>query len=82
MSDDFDWSVTNGDVILAEQRTTAVYTNKWGQAVIRQERGAMEDEDTYVIIDHANIPAVIMALRDIGDQPINRQPQEDDERKP
>lgn len=72
MSDDFDWSATNEDVLMPEQRATAIYTNNFGQAVIRQERAWDEDEDTYVVIDHANIPAVIMKLREIGDQPVDR----------
>lgn len=72
MTDDFDWGATNEDVILPEQRTTAVYVNTWGQAVIRQERAWCDDEDTWVVIDHAHIPAVIKALRDIADRPVCR----------
>ena len=72
MTDDFDWSHENENVILPEQRTTAVYVNRWGQAVIRQERGPMDEEDTWIIIDHAHLPAVIKALRDIADGPVAR----------
>ena len=53
MSDDFDWAATNEDVILPEQRAIAVYTNNWGQAVIRQEKAWDDEDDTYVVIDHA-----------------------------
>lgn len=72
MADDFDWKPENEDVIMSEQRPTAVYLNRWGQAVIRQERGWNEEEDTFVIIDHAHVPAVIKALQAIADAPADR----------
>ena len=72
MPDDFNWKPENGDVIVPDQRATAVYVNRWGQAVIRQERAWDEEEDIYVVIDHASIPAVIKALRDIADAPATR----------
>jgi hypothetical protein len=74
MSDpeNFDWSYRNMDVVVAEQRSLAVYCNNFGQAVIRVERSWDEEADRFVIIDHAQIPTVIKALRDIGDAPIFR----------
>lgn len=72
MPDDFDWKPENEDVILPEQRTTAVYVNRWGQAVIRQEKAWDEEDDTFVIIGHANIPAVIAALQEIAARPVDR----------
>ncbi|MBM7483340.1 hypothetical protein [Bradyrhizobium canariense] len=52
---------------MPEQRATAVYVNRWGQAVIRQERAWDDEADTFVIVDHAHLPDVIQALRDIAD---------------
>jgi hypothetical protein len=71
--DDFDWSSSNEDVIVPEQRATAVYVNPWGQAVIRQERAWNDEEDTSVVVDHAHLPDVIKALRVIADAPVMRE---------
>ncbi|MCA1400067.1 hypothetical protein [Bradyrhizobium sp. BRP56] len=70
--DDFNWRVENADVVVPDQRATAIYVNKWGQAVIRQERAWDEEQDTFICIDHAHLPDVIRALRVIADQPIQR----------
>jgi hypothetical protein len=70
--DRFDWSANNEDVLLAEQRTTAVYVNRWGQAVIRQERNWDEETDPFMTIDHAHLPAVIERLQEIARAPLNR----------
>ena len=68
----FDWSHKNQDVILPEQRSLAVYKNKFGQAVLRVERYWDEDSDPYIVIDHAHIPAIIAALRIIADEQVDR----------
>ncbi|WP_141339716.1 hypothetical protein [Bradyrhizobium sp. USDA 3458] len=65
--DDFSWSINNEDVVVPDQRKTAIYTNQWGQAVIRQERAWDEPEDTFVVIDHSHLPTVIAALLKIAD---------------
>ncbi|TGN75945.1 hypothetical protein EOW77_0032265 [Bradyrhizobium yuanmingense] len=70
--DRFDWSVNNEDVLLAEQRTTAVYVNRWGQAVIRQERNWDEESDPFMTIDHAHLPVVIARLQEIASKPLDR----------
>ncbi|WP_340672539.1 hypothetical protein [Bradyrhizobium ottawaense] len=70
--DRFDWSVNNEDVLLAEQRTTAVYVNRWGQAVIRQERNWDEESDPFMTIDHKHLPAVIERLQEIASAPLDR----------
>lgn len=77
--DDFDWSSNNEDVIVPEQRATAVYVNPWGQAVIRQERAWNDEADTVVVVDHAHLPEVIKSLRVIADAPVMREerPQSD-----
>lgn len=69
-NDDFDWLPSrNENIIVPEQRATAVYVNGIGQAVIRQERNWNDEEDSIVVIDHANLPDLIKALRDIADEP-------------
>lgn len=70
--DNFDWSVNNEDVLLAEQKTTAVYVNRWGQAVIRQERSWDEESDPFMTIDHAHLPVVIERLQEIAAAPLSR----------
>jgi hypothetical protein len=72
--DRFDWSSVNGDVILPKQRSLAVYRNPWGQAVIRAKADYPDErEDPFIVIDHANIPLIIKALRDIADEPLSRE---------
>lgn len=71
--DNFQWTVNNEDVLLPEQRTTAVYLNRWGQVVIRQERQWDEDSDPFMTIDHAHLPAVIARLQDIASAPLSRE---------
>ncbi|MCA1375699.1 MULTISPECIES: hypothetical protein [Bradyrhizobium] len=68
----FEWTVNNEDVLLAEQRTTAVYVNRWGQAVIRQERNWDEESDPFMTIDHAHLPVVIARLQEIANAPLDR----------
>ncbi|PAY07169.1 hypothetical protein CK489_15325 [Bradyrhizobium sp. UFLA03-84] len=65
--DEFNWRVENSDVVVPDQRATAVYVNGWGQAVIRQERAWDEERDTFVVIDHAHLPTLIAALMKIAD---------------
>jgi hypothetical protein len=67
----FDWARNNGDVIVPEQRSIAVYANHWGQAVIRAE-GDYREDDVFVAVDHAHIYAVIGALKEIADAPLQR----------
>lgn len=68
----FEWTVNNEDVLLPEQRTTAIYVNRWGQAVIRQERQWDEESDPFMTIDHAHLPVVIARLQEIANAPLDR----------
>lgn len=73
--DRFDWSHNNGAVILPEQRSIAVYTNPFGQAVIRVAKNwPDEQDDPFLVIAHANIYQVIGALKAIADAPLQRDP--------
>ena len=69
---EFEWDTNNEDVIVPEQRTTAVYVNRWGQAVIRQEKAWDEEDDAFVIVDRAHLPALISRLQGIVDRPLDR----------
>jgi len=71
--DRFEWTINNEDVLLAEQRTTAIYVNRWGQAVIRQERNWDEQSDPFMTIDHAHLPVVITRLQEIASAPLSRE---------
>lgn len=73
--DEFNWSYQNRDVIVPEQKMVAIYTNNFGQAVIRvQKDWPDESEDPFIIIDHAHLPDVIARLREIADAPVQRTP--------
>jgi hypothetical protein len=59
--EDFDWA-NDPAVILHEQRATAVYHNKFGGIVIRQERAWDEESDPYVVICADNAVTFMEAL--------------------
>ncbi|MFL9827181.1 hypothetical protein [Rhodoplanes sp. SY1] len=61
--DDFDWD-ENDSIVLQEQRATAVYRNKRGALVIRQERSWDEEDDTFIVISRTNEQAFIDRLCD------------------
>jgi hypothetical protein len=47
--DGMDWT-NSEDIILREQRSIAVYRNPWGGVVIREEAGALDDEDRWLVL--------------------------------
>lgn len=63
--DDFKWDMSeNSDVVCVEQRALAIYTNRYGQAVIRQERHWPEEEDdTWICISKSHLQDVIDRLQ-------------------
>ncbi len=64
--DGFQWDAQDNDsVVCVEQRAIAVYTNVYGQAVIRQERSWDEDEDTWIRISKPFLQDVIDRLQAI-----------------
>lgn len=46
---DFDWS-NSGSVVLRAYGSLAVYENPHGDIVVRQERDALEEDDSFVVI--------------------------------
>jgi hypothetical protein len=77
--DDFDWSIKNEDVVLPEQRATAVHYNQWGQIIIRQEGDFDDEHDPWLIVSHSNVPKLIEALQTLYDNPVQRQRPEEAE---
>ncbi|HEL3751349.1 TPA: hypothetical protein UMV35_003687 [Stenotrophomonas maltophilia] len=69
MSDKFNWSTTDRDTIVVPSvRGVAVYENDRGDVVIRQEAGPLDDEDSFVIVPKAFVPALIKALQAVEDE--------------
>jgi hypothetical protein len=65
--DDFDWhDEFNRAVVLRAYGSIAVHENPFGDVVVRQERGALEDEDHWVAIpvqDAEHIAHAIIRFR-------------------
>ena len=59
--DDFDWG-TDDSVVLHEQRATAVYQNRFGGLVIRQEKTWDEESDPFIVIGAENTVTFMEAL--------------------
>jgi hypothetical protein len=51
------------DLVLPSQPAIAVYTNRYGQIVIRQEATGYDDEDHFVYICPQHLDALIVRLR-------------------
>jgi|tagenome__1003787_1003787.scaffolds.fasta_scaffold18289990_1 hypothetical protein len=56
--EDFDWN-TDDAVILKEQRATAVYHNRVGELIVRQQAGWNDDRDTFVYVTPENVTAFL-----------------------
>lgn len=56
--DDFDWN-TDDAVILKEQRATAVYHNRLGELIIRQQARWNDERDTFVYVTPENVTAFL-----------------------
>ncbi|HEY0313624.1 MAG TPA: hypothetical protein VGC56_14175 [Allosphingosinicella sp.] len=50
MSDDFEWSAANEDIVQHSVQGVAAYINQYGNITIRQERGWDDDQDTIVVL--------------------------------
>jgi hypothetical protein len=64
--DDYEWK--DDDVVLEEQKRTAIYWNIHGDAVIRQ-MGSYPDDDPYVVICRSNLFDFIDRLCDFAGIP-------------
>jgi hypothetical protein len=61
--DGFDWSASNPDVVVPEQRPIAVYANPYQQVVLRVEGTEFDDGDPFIAISVEHVPAVIEKMR-------------------
>lgn len=62
-TDKFDWN-DDDSVLIGEQLATAVYRNRAGGVVIRQEARSFDDDDAFVVLrDVEAVRLVIKALR-------------------
>jgi hypothetical protein len=57
---DFDWS--GPGVVLRAYGSVAVHENPYGDVVIRQERGELEDEDHFVVVPVQDAEYVAQAI--------------------
>lgn len=63
-ADDFQWD--DDSVVLHDQPATAIYFNKFGGLVIRQEaRWPSDEDDPYVVIAPNNVAAFIDKITDV-----------------
>jgi hypothetical protein len=61
--DRFDWS--DECVIIPDQAAIAVYVNPFGAVVIREQRPWDRDEDTFIVVQPANLRRLVGALIDL-----------------
>ena len=61
---DFDWSRDNGAVVLRAYGSIAVHENPYGDVVVRQERDALEEDDSWVVIPVQDAELVAQAILD------------------
>ncbi len=59
---DYCWGADNGDVVLRAYGSVAVHENPYGDVVIRQERDAMEEDDSFVVVPVQDAEYVAQAI--------------------
>jgi hypothetical protein len=60
-ADDFKWEPENKDILITETKALAIYMNAWDKMVLRQDGGGTDD-DSFVYVDIADVPALIKRL--------------------
>lgn len=65
MSDDFDWSADNEDIVQHSVQGVAAYINAYGNITIRQERNWDEDDDTIIVLTIDSARALSEKLREL-----------------
>ena len=61
--DDFDWQ-TDEAVAVRSQASLAVYANKDGEVIVREQAQYPDKEDRFIIINREHIPTFVRHLRD------------------
>jgi hypothetical protein len=60
----FSWGSDNSDVVLRAYGSVAVHENPYGDIVIRQERDALEEDDSWVVVPVQDAELVAQAIVD------------------
>ncbi|WP_407174549.1 hypothetical protein [Bradyrhizobium sp. STM 3562] len=63
LTDENYFGIDSDCVVVSSQAAIAVYENRRGDIVIRQERNWDEDEDHLILIHPSNLPLLIQALQ-------------------
>lgn len=61
---DFDWGADNDSVVLRAYGSVAVHENPYGDVVIRQERDALEEDDSFVVVPVQDAELIAQAIID------------------
>jgi len=65
MSDEFDWSEDNEDIVQPSVQGVAAYINAFGIITIRQERNWDEEDDTIIVLTIESARALSDKLREL-----------------
>lgn len=65
MSDEFDWSEDNEDIVQPSVQGVAAYINAYGIITIRQERNWDEEDDTIIVLTIESARALSDKLREL-----------------
>jgi hypothetical protein len=64
--DQFNWSPENEDILVPESRALALYINRWGQIVLRQDGGY--DDDVWILINVHDVPRLVERLAELANE--------------
>lgn len=62
--DEFRWD--EDPLAFASVRGVAVYESENGECVIRQQAGALDNDDSFIVVPFDRIDALIAALKKVG----------------
>jgi hypothetical protein len=68
---DYNWCDGSDDLVFPSVAAVAVYLNRDGDLVIRQQRDRYEDEDSVVIIPRDRVPALIQKVSTVAGLKVN-----------
>jgi hypothetical protein len=63
-NDQFNWGPENEDILAPESRALALYVNRWGQIVLRQNGGY--DDDVWILINIHDVPRLVERLKELA----------------
>lgn len=63
MRDEFVWTPDESAVVFKTVQAVAVYKNPYGDIVIRQQAGPLDDDDAVIVIPRDRVPALASALK-------------------